>query len=251
MQIDDPHRSKRSAGQGWLSTMLGILVLVAAGFGLGLVVGVVSEEPELVVGHMAGRSDEIDWTDDNGTSPPVFAAVHPTDPSGASREAGSARNDGVAGRPASGPQLGELAPRVSAPPPVLGEHSDGPDVPEGWIPTTESAPDGPSARAAGASSGHGEADTHRGEPSRSETAAVALPNFEIQVGAFGTGESAEQVANELRRKGYPVRVLRPELDDRWRVRVGPIVGRVEADRIAERLKVEEQLPTWVLRERGS
>jgi cell division septation protein DedD len=230
MQIEDRLRMKRSAGQGWLSTMLGILVLVAAGFGLGLVVGVVSEEPELVVGHMAGRSDEIDWTHDDGTSPPVFAAAHPTDPS---RTAG------------------EPAPRVSAPPPVLGQRPKLPDVPDGWIPTTEPAPDDPRDLAAGASSGRAEADSPRGGPSPSETTAVAPSNFAIQVGAFGTGESAEQVAIDLRGKGYPVHVLRPELDDRWRVRVGPIVGRVAAERIAERLEVEEQLPTWVLREQGS
>ena len=55
-------RAKRQAGQGWLSTLVGVLVLVAGGFVIGLIVGVVSEEPELVAGHVAGRSTEIDWT---------------------------------------------------------------------------------------------------------------------------------------------------------------------------------------------
>ena len=39
---------RRRSGQGWLSTLVGILVLTAGGFLIGLVVGVISEEPELV-----------------------------------------------------------------------------------------------------------------------------------------------------------------------------------------------------------
>ena len=52
----------RDAGQGILITLVGILLLVTVGFVIGLVVGVVSEEPELVVGHVAGRSTEVDWS---------------------------------------------------------------------------------------------------------------------------------------------------------------------------------------------
>jgi len=46
-------------------------------------------------------------------------------------------------------------------------------------------------------------------------------------------------------------VLAPSSDDRWRVRVGPIGGKAEAEQTARRLKVEQDLPTWVLRESGS
>jgi len=35
---------------------------------------------------------------------------------------------------------------------------------------------------------------------------------------------------------------------RWRVRVGPMTARDEADRTAARLKTEERLPTWVIAE---
>ncbi|MCH2186750.1 SPOR domain-containing protein [Myxococcota bacterium] len=52
----------RNSGQGLLTTLLGIVVLVAVGFAVGLVVGVISEEPDLVAGHVAGRSTEVDWT---------------------------------------------------------------------------------------------------------------------------------------------------------------------------------------------
>ena len=44
---------RRRSGQGWLSTLVGILVLTAGGFLIGLVVGVVSEEPATESGDEA------------------------------------------------------------------------------------------------------------------------------------------------------------------------------------------------------
>ena len=35
---------------------------------------------------------------------------------------------------------------------------------------------------------------------------------------------------------------------RWRVRVGPVADRAEAERLSARLKRDEKLPTWVLDE---
>jgi len=46
---------------GWIMTSLGFLFLLFAGFGVGLVVGFVMEEPTLVAGHIAGRTAVIDW----------------------------------------------------------------------------------------------------------------------------------------------------------------------------------------------
>ena len=68
------------------------------------------------------------------------------------------------------------------------------------------------------------------------------------MGAFVDGKAAEDIAATLRRKGYPVRVVSPSTDSRWRVRVGPVHDRPEAELLASRLKTEEQLPTWVLRD---
>jgi len=48
-----------------------------------------------------------------------------------------------------------------------------------------------------------------------------------------------------------VRVVEPSSDKRWRVRVGPVDSRPDAERLAGRLKREEQLPTWVLRDPAS
>lgn len=72
----------------------------------------------------------------------------------------------------------------------------------------------------------------------------------IQVGAFDDSAAAETLAGRLRRKGFPAFVS-PGTGDaaaRWRVRVGPIASREEADRTAARLKAEERLPTWVVEE---
>ncbi len=51
----------REGEPGWLASLLGAAVLIAVGFALGLVAGVVSDEPELVVGHLVGRSEEVAW----------------------------------------------------------------------------------------------------------------------------------------------------------------------------------------------
>ncbi len=59
--------------------------------------------------------------------------------------------------------------------------------------------------------------------------------------------------SEREGKGFPAFVTAAPRsgDERWRVRVGPMGSKGEADRIARRLKVEERLPTWVLNRGGS
>ena len=75
--------------------------------------------------------------------------------------------------------------------------------------------------------------------------------FAIQVGAFGTEAAARAMEARLQGAGYGVRLIPPSTDRRWRVRVGPIWGKGEAEEIARRLKVEEGLPTWVIAEKRS
>jgi cell division septation protein DedD len=190
------------SGQGWVSTLLGVFVLVVGGFALGLIVGVVSEEPELVVGHVAGRSTDVDWS--------VAGAA----------EAGV----GASAEPAPVPARVDVA---AGPPPA---------------PTSRPAP----APAAKPAARPAPAAAPAPRPVR-----AAEPGFAVQVGAFGTPAAANGVAQRLRAAGYPVKVLAPESDDRWRVRVAPIASRAEAEQTARRLKVEESLPTWVLREQAS
>jgi hypothetical protein len=72
----------------------------------------------------------------------------------------------------------------------------------------------------------------------------------IQVGAFAESGSAERLAESLRAQGFSV-YLSPGTgagDARWRVRVGPLASRDEAERVAARLKRDQKLPTWVLAE---
>lgn len=57
---------RRGAGQkgrflGWLISSLVLVFLMVGGFGVGLVVGFVVEEPTLVAGHIVGRTTAIDW----------------------------------------------------------------------------------------------------------------------------------------------------------------------------------------------
>lgn len=91
----------------------------------------------------------------------------------------------------------------------------------------------------------------RREPAPIEAIEAAPgPRLAVQVGAFGEAAPAEKLAATLRRKGFPAFVS-PSTGDaaaRWRVRVGPMSSRDDADRTAARLKAEERLPTWVIEE---
>ena len=72
--------------------------------------------------------------------------------------------------------------------------------------------------------------------------------FSIQVGAFSEAGLAATLAERLRQTGYPVEILQPADDDRWRVRGGPLADRGEAEELALRLKLDDRLPTWIVDE---
>ncbi len=104
----------------------------------------------------------------------------------------------------------------------------------------------------------------RDEPAPRETTArtpeVAAPPppaaeagpFSIQVGSFTEPIPALRLAESLGDKQYTVYVAEGDAagKPRWRVRVGPVETRGEAERLARRLKSNERLPTWVLQEEG-
>jgi DedD protein len=52
-------KEAKRAGPGWIATLAGALLLIVAGFGVGLVAGAAYEEPELVVDHLAGKTTEV------------------------------------------------------------------------------------------------------------------------------------------------------------------------------------------------
>ena len=75
--------------------------------------------------------------------------------------------------------------------------------------------------------------------------------FAVQVGAFATAPAAEELARELRRLGQSAYVAdQGGSGARFKVRVGPIATRAQADALADRLKREQRLPTWVLARDG-
>lgn len=84
-------------------------------------------------------------------------------------------------------------------------------------------------------------------------AAPAGP-FSIQVGSFEEPVPAWKLAEQLGERDFAVYVDEGEAagKPRWRVRVGPVPDRDEADRLARRLKRQERLPTWIIagEERG-
>jgi cell division septation protein DedD len=198
-------------GTRWLPALAGMLLLVGAGFGLGLAVGAVWEAPELVAGFFAGRSEEVE-----------LRVVAPAEP----------------GEVAAAPPPVASLPEVLREPPALAEPAapvDPGPAPAGLAPEPEPAAPEPVAA-----------------PAPVE-AAPPRDGYSVQVGAFSAREHAAQLSEGLRAKGFPVYLVPGESagDAAWRVRVGPFGSRGQASTIAGRLKTQERLPTWVLREEGS
>jgi cell division protein FtsN len=195
---DRDTRNRTRRGRGWLFSLLGLALVAIPGFAVGLFAGVLWEDPGLILGDLAGDTEEVAW----GPQPPPAPET-------------DTRDDLAPG--------GEEAEVASAPPDVAAA----PPVEPRSLPTAGRAA-APSAPARG--------------------------KLSVQVGAFAESRAAEQLAETLRGAGLPVYVSPSAAaagDQRWRVRVGPIATREEADRIASRLKTKEKLPTWVLTEDGT
>ena len=71
----------RKRKTSWVGLGLGLVGLSAAGFVLGIVAGITAKEPEIVLGHIAGRSSHVPW--DVAAAPPpegqVPTAAAPTE----------------------------------------------------------------------------------------------------------------------------------------------------------------------------
>ncbi|MDP7431697.1 MAG: SPOR domain-containing protein [Myxococcota bacterium] len=181
-------RRTRSRSPGWAAVAL---VLVALpGFALGLIAGIIWEEPSLVARHLLGRTTDVVWHASAGDE----AASEPLPDVAALPD--RAPDPLTPARPA--PSVTRMRPEVLTP-------------------------------------------------------GGAAGRFAVQVGAFVEGGAANRLADSLRAKGYEAYVS-PGAgagDARWRVRVGPLDTREDAERSAKRLKAEEKLPTWILDENGS
>ncbi len=185
----------RSAGR--------LVLLVGLGFGAGLVIGVLSEEPTLLAGHLRGESESVR----------LEAQAELEEPT---------------------EEISEAAGPVQARRLALLEGRQPGAAEEGSTPEVAAAP----------------RERSEIQPTAEKAAEAIVPvagRWAIQVGAFSDSKSATGLAMGLRSKGYPVELI-PATEDsrRWRVRVQPVEGRTRAEELADRLKREERLPTWLI-----
>ena len=66
------------------------------------------------------------------------------------------------------------------------------------------------------------------------------------MGAFGDIEGARKLRGELRAAGFPTEIHEVGSGARFKVRVGPIPTRGEAEATARKLETKRKLPTWIL-----
>ncbi len=203
---------RRRSPSGLLGTLVGLVFLTTVGFALGLLVGTTYEEPDLVLGHLRGETES-----------------HPLANVAAGPAAGDSASAGEAG-------VGETVIGVDGP-------RDAGDI--GAAPGSEAGDAGrPVADAREAPSPRAAPDEPRSRP----RVAAVRRGFAVQVGAFREAAPAEGLAARLRARGLPDYVAKAGRAEIWRVRVGQVATRDEADAVARELKQQEGLPTWVLAE---
>ena len=241
----------------WLVPLVGAAMLFLLGFGVGVVVGAARQEPALVLRHLSGDGEPVELPAGGEGAGPAAPSAPPVE----SRAPGSAE-----ARPAAAPAAegaaGRADPAVAVGPPP----GPRPLVPaaaakEGAARVPAAAPalagaKAPPSGAAGAT--EPVAGPEAASPAPAPPAVAAAPpagaaaagRYSIQVGAFADSAQAKALAKKLEKKGLPVVVSAGTgaRDSRWRVRVGPLASRAEADKVARRLGSQEKLPTWILDE---
>jgi cell division septation protein DedD len=202
----EERRAPRVSGPGWLATAGGALLLVALGFGVGIVAGTAYQEPDLVADHLAGRTTEVVLeAEPVAAAPPDVAAAAPA------------------------PLDREL--------PALGQRALE-QAPEAELPALAPAAAPRPAPAAAAKAPAGSAPQLAAKP-------AAAGSFSIQVGAFASEKAARELAGELGKHGYKAYLMDEGEGARWKVRVGPVRSRSEAEAVSARIKREQRLPTWI------
>jgi cell division septation protein DedD len=213
------------------------MLLVGVGFGAGLLIGVVAKEPELLLGHLRGEGESVSLVQERLTDAAdarpsagetVMGGTEPSEVGAIVGSAGAAGGDEDEWSPAG---AGEAASGARTRAMRVAEEG----AADAGLPRVAAAPrpvDTPPARF----------DT---PPARVD--AAAADRWAIQVGAFSDESVATGLAEGLVEKGYSAALVRAPGDDRrWRVRVQPVAGERRARELADRLKREERLPTWVI-----
>lgn len=220
---------KREPRLGGILRAIGRLVLlIGFGFGVGLVVGLVSEEPALVYGHLRGEGETVALVDSTSDALPIIEApIELTNEPGASPGGRAVATN----RRRGGPEADAQANRIVE----QSEPSPGLDLPDVAAPPPARAPAQSPTR--GVSSATSESAGSVGDEKR----------WAIQVGAFSEEATARRLVKTLEAKRYPAAVLPSNgSNKRWRVRVQPLRGEDHARGIANQLKREEGLPTWLV-----
>jgi cell division septation protein DedD len=242
--MERPRRRSRAAGPGgWLTTLGGGLLLVVVGFGVGLVAGAAFEDPALLMEHVLGRTAEVELPAAGPLPRPADFGDEVFDP-----EAG----EEMAAAPAA-PPAEEPAPAEPPARPPLGARRGAGDAPVAAAATEARAPapDRPAAEPpAPAVAAPPPARAAAAKPARPAAPPAPTPargGFAVQVGAFADQSGARKLVDDLRGHGYQAGFVR-EAGGRapFKVRVGPVATREEAERLARKLKAEHHLPTWVL-----
>lgn len=222
----------RGLRPGGVVRALGRLVLlVAVGFGAGLVIGVLSEEPELLADHLRGESESVALAD---------AATSGEESAPSEQQAAPLARPGAPGddlRAAVAPAGGGERDGTRDVRSLIKKGSPD-DVQSVGLPAV-AAPGNPSPRPA---------ETLAAQRVPLASLSPRRPeSWAIQVGAFSDRIAAVRLAEGLDEKGYPVEIVPANgKQRRWRVRVQPLSGEADAKAMADRLKREERLPTWVL-----
>jgi cell division septation protein DedD len=208
-------RRPQKGAPGWIQTLVGAVLLLALGFGVGLVAGGALEDPRLVARHVAGETVEVPLPGE-GEEPDVASG----DPAPAAPQEATAQEGGE--RPLGAP-ASEAAP----------------------VPTPKSA-----APIAAQAAPAGPLETPVALPE-----SAPRTGFSVQVGAFAEESGANQLADRLRAAGFGAYVVEVDTAGRagaaFRVRVGPFPTRDAASAEAARLHAEQRLPTWVQAEEGA
>lgn len=113
-------REASQAGLGWLATVGGAGILLALGFGVGLVAGSALEEPDLVAKHLAGEATELPLPQQAPAAPARPAAGPEPAPAAPPEQARSDFDTGDSGEapeaaPAPKPAPATKPPAASAP----------------------------------------------------------------------------------------------------------------------------------------
>ncbi len=230
----------RGGRAGGLARAVGRLVLlVGLGFGAGLVIGVVFEEPGLLVGHWRGEGESVPLAegslDPTGLPEPSLDEGPAAAPEAAAEASGEGAPDpAVQARRLALQRTVESLDAEAAPPVAAAARTSGQTPPEALEAVRASA-------------------TATAPPVEPEPLAAAQDAWAIQVGAFSEEAAARRLESQLETKDYPVVVEASTSGTKsWRVRVQPVSGESRARELARRLKRDESLPTWLIRlETGS